>query len=558
MLFKSSSILLTAQASHFRAGSFQFSQSDTANELVLTRTLNYRAGFSGYGSGCTQADVDSETLSGKMESEYAYLLSDGSSAGGLDTNYVVTNFDTTGPTNSQWCYGSVDNTFTKPSGGFSYYFTNCCSVDLTDDDGTTYSSGDYKLYAEFSDLNNNSPQVKLPPLWLIMSGCPAQTIDLTPTDKDGDVIRCRWSTEFEARDSYHGSGNYGSLTLDEENCIVTYDGTLDTITGGVKPIAVQVEDYDANGNVRSSMPVQFLATVWTPELDADGLRSSARPRSGEISWLWGDAFTGDDEHEHAHGRKRRSALINPNTGLPYYCEAPPTLVSPSPAAGSEIEVSGNVQIVVAAESNYDIDSFQFNSPAGMICGSVDTQTGQVICNWTPSAEQRDMGVHSFCFMANDSLGRSSERRCVSLKIVDRVEDIVTMLNTYAPQYGYRELFNYGCAGRAMLDPFYASIGLHVNAQDGFLHTWKQCIRCAKDAPLTKIDQSVADREVPKYTFNTTTELCGKISKVHFSYKHYLRKRGRHCRARCLRVRQDAHLPVEAASDANCLSAVPGE
>ena len=33
--------------------------------------------------------------------------------------------------------------------------------------------------------------------------------------------------------------NYESLSLDEEKCIVIYDGTKDKTTSGVKPIAIQ-------------------------------------------------------------------------------------------------------------------------------------------------------------------------------------------------------------------------------------------------------------------------------------------------------------------------------
>ena len=41
--------------SHFRSGSFQFSQDkDHSDKIILTRTLNYRRGFSGYDPACTK------------------------------------------------------------------------------------------------------------------------------------------------------------------------------------------------------------------------------------------------------------------------------------------------------------------------------------------------------------------------------------------------------------------------------------------------------------------------------------------------------------------------
>jgi hypothetical protein len=52
------SFLSIVAGSHFRSGSFQFSQTaDKDNDLILTRTLNYRRGFSGYTPACWQSHV---------------------------------------------------------------------------------------------------------------------------------------------------------------------------------------------------------------------------------------------------------------------------------------------------------------------------------------------------------------------------------------------------------------------------------------------------------------------------------------------------------------------
>ena len=57
-------------------------------------------------------------------------------------------------------------------------------------------------------------------------------------DPDGDKLKCRWTTEDEATRSvsherimYDQSvvSDYGSMTLDEETCTITYDGTLDDV-----------------------------------------------------------------------------------------------------------------------------------------------------------------------------------------------------------------------------------------------------------------------------------------------------------------------------------------
>ena len=101
-------------------------------------------------------------------------------------------------------------------------------------------------------------------------------------------------------DAFHGKGNFKSLTLDEENCIITYNGLKDVITGGVKPIAIQVEDFDKNGKVKSSIPVQFLATVWQPRETGNQIIVARDQRGNEMSeaYLWGDVFFASHDHHH--------------------------------------------------------------------------------------------------------------------------------------------------------------------------------------------------------------------------------------------------------------------
>jgi len=57
-----------------------------------------------------------------------------------------------------------------------------------------------------------------------------------------------------------------------------------------------MEDYDSSGNIRSSMPVQFLATVWTPSvvrsLGPTGRQLGTRAKMP-------DWFGNDDHDDHA-------------------------------------------------------------------------------------------------------------------------------------------------------------------------------------------------------------------------------------------------------------------
>ena len=208
-----------------------------------------------------------------------------------------------------------------------------------------------------------------------MKGCPDQSLHLNPSDKDGDQIRCRWSDSSEAKDGNHALGNFGSLSLDEENCIVTYDGTKDSIRNGVKPISIQIEDFATDGSIKSSIPVQFLATVWTPRATGNYISASRDHLIAELdveeSFYWGDVFSFDN-HDHENARNRRDTAstflraieINPETNNPYFCDEPPILIHPSPEAGEEILLSGEVTINLRAiyyeklEIKYDLNRFQ--------------------------------------------------------------------------------------------------------------------------------------------------------------------------------------------------------
>ena len=61
------------------------------------------------------------------------------------------------------------------------------------DNGSSVSGGGMRQVATIFDVTNNSPDFKHPPLWLIMAQCDGQYIDLSPSDVDGDRVRCRWA-----------------------------------------------------------------------------------------------------------------------------------------------------------------------------------------------------------------------------------------------------------------------------------------------------------------------------------------------------------------------------
>lgn len=492
-LFVASTFAAVSEASHFRAVNFGITQSGTSNEVTITRSMTWRRSNSGYYGGCTDYHVQAQ-IPAKEISETCFTSS-GSWCGSTIGGYIVTDIEDTLTDANNYCYGYRDESFTKPNNGqdgFSFAWDDCCWVKFTTDDNNEVSGGGFGFTAVINDPNNNTPQVKLPPLWKIMAGCPAQTLDLNPVDLDGDKIKCRFAEMNEALGAYQGNHNFGSITLDEDTCILTYDGTNDSAPDGVKPIALQIEDFNANGDVLSSMPIQFLATVWTP--------TNSNFRTGSNPLKFTDLFSSDDDDS---GRKRRETRERRSTP-PAYCNNVPVLDGATPAAGDVIPVpkGGSATIELSATSaNGNISRFTFQSPAGMTCGGVNSN-GKVTCVFTPTADQ-DNTVQNFCFSAEDNLGLQTERRCITLNVgaslptdppalVD-IHDMLDMMDPNGPRYA-----DYGCAGDGNMDAYVKANGRPVDPADAALRLRKSCIRCATDQYST---------DYQKYSFDANQQGC---------------------------------------------------
>ena len=281
--------------------------------------------------------------------------------------YQLTFVDDESPNQAdQYCYGDGSNTMPMPAGPSTYGWSSCCWVSLTDDNGSRFGSGTMSQFMTINDWTNTSPTFKIPPIWLIMAGCDAQTISLAPVDADGDRIACRWATASEAGGSWNEPGRLGSLSLDKDSCTVTYTGSMDSSTFGVKPIGLMIEDFDADGNVRSSIPVQFLAKVWTPNINGRGVN-------------YPDWFAEPEHEDHVDqppytGPSRGRRAIR-NRRAPSYCSAAPTFGSETPEDGDFFGMAdnGTISFSLQAGSNTggSISSFSYQAPVGLGCSQVD-------------------------------------------------------------------------------------------------------------------------------------------------------------------------------------------
>ena len=436
-----------AEASHFRAVGYNIIHGNNG-EILISRSTAYRHGFAGYGDGgCTASHVANQVESYLDEFEACNLISGGACDHQyIPAEYIVTNIEDALHADDNFCYGYKQEILAKPFGPYKITWRSNAWVPFLTDAGGAAGSGDYGFTASVFDVENNTPQIKLPPIWKIMSRCGAQTLDLSPIDLDGDTIKCVWASAAEAQGAF-GGNMFNSITLDSDTCILTYDGLADSGQDGVKPIAIQVQDFDANGFMRSSMPIQFLATVWTPtnpNFSSDFVPPQTRsdmqmdvrfempeaPVSDVTPYVYSPSlFPADTDHMSSeelkqHKKMLRKAEKNMSKNnhrdrreAVSYCFDSPTLSNSCPTAGSVLDAKLGLTVSLGAIpiDGVTITRFQYNSPLGMSCGSVtlNDDVYETECRWTPVANQMGQ-VFNFCFLAEDSRGFSSERRCIKL------------------------------------------------------------------------------------------------------------------------------------------------
>ena len=205
-----------------------------------------------------------------------------------------------------------------------------------------------------------------------MFGCNNQQLNLAPVDNNGDSIRCRWATSEEAGGMARVNGRFDSLVLDEENCIITYVPGQNA-SPGTQPIAIQIEDFDSDGNIRSSIPVQLRANIWTPAAD-----------------------------------------------FPAYCDGRPSFKGNTPNQGRSIGIWHKINILFTAsytwnnEERFDIDRIVYSLPPGMTCTGVNKFTGNSYCSWEPDDDLWSERSTELCAIAYDPMNRNSDQVCVTL------------------------------------------------------------------------------------------------------------------------------------------------
>ena len=119
-------------ASHYRGGTYQFYPTVNGKTTIST-TQTWRNTAAGYTPECTKEHVTNQTPSLTTITAFCSLHSGGicGSWFGSNLNYIVSFADKT----NEYCYGSGDEVIDTPTGSYSYGWSSCCWVPLTDDEG---------------------------------------------------------------------------------------------------------------------------------------------------------------------------------------------------------------------------------------------------------------------------------------------------------------------------------------------------------------------------------------------------------------------------------------
>ena len=316
-------------------------------------------------------------------------MADSTSCGTGSITYKPTFGDDT----LDYCYGFGKIVISPaPTSPYKLEWAGNNWVSFTTDSGSSRGGSGWLVQGKYYNILNSAPSFKLPPIWMIKAKCDGEFIALNPTDADGDIVKCKWATQSEASSAYYQQSLWPSLSIDQDNCVVHYNGTLDSHGQGVKPIALTIEDFDVNGNIKSSTPIQFLAQVWTPNISSRSLVPSMRIQTTEIdNDCWPNCYPvipddGDDE-DNIDGRKKREALMpEPRNSPAAYCDpltAPVWDDSIVPLDGVELDVINNqVTITLAAISqNSGIAVYEYQGPLGFQCGAIDQNMVILSISW---------------------------------------------------------------------------------------------------------------------------------------------------------------------------------
>ncbi|XP_052678612.1 integrin beta-like protein A [Crassostrea angulata] len=373
LLFISLSIVeLPVEASHFRGGTISWKPTGNGNEVRFSFKLGWTYGG---GPGCTPNKVG-QLVTGQS-SQYWKCTSGCSGTVNLaNINYICTGASVS----DNWEQGENTFTYTFPGiGPYTVEFTGGAWVSLDFGSAGSWSVGTVVYLANRSDTHtkNKSPVTTGKPMYTIQYGCQA-TIRIPVVDDDGDTVRCRWSTGSECVSICNA---LPSATIDSNTCTISFPANH--TSNGKYAVAVSVEDYPKS-------TITIGSEVYT---------TSTKMSTVNLQFLV------------------QTPSVSGN------CNDKPRFISPTPAQGSTIQTNilQIFHLSFYVTNTRSITKVDITSPAGMTytsLQSVPSQPGSVFVTTTWTPQQNQVGIHIVCALAEDSIGKTSESRCININVND--------------------------------------------------------------------------------------------------------------------------------------------
>ena len=245
------------KGSHFRGGWITFTPiSSTATDV----TMEFSA-FWSWNRGtyyCDQNTIASKTLIGPTD---GITCKTGCRVTGESIGNVQF-FCTSFSASESWSYGERKFIYTIPKVSlYKASFTGCCWISLYNGMAPAWEIpvSINSLVRTDTGKINSSPITKMFPVIRIRSGL-QQKITIPISDKDNDIIKCRWSSLSNGECG--GVCSYPAVaSLNSEKCELSFDATKATV--GWYALSISIEDFAKKSDTipLSTVVVQFMVYV---------------------------------------------------------------------------------------------------------------------------------------------------------------------------------------------------------------------------------------------------------------------------------------------------------
>ncbi|XP_078329616.1 uncharacterized protein LOC111112680 [Crassostrea virginica] len=352
----------TIHCSHFRGGILTWKHL-SGNEVRVTHRMSWRNTH--YTPVCDDSYKANKTE--RTFGTFSCISGCGSSWSSPSIQSVCTDYSTS----EDWATyeGEFKVTLQSSTSPLVISYTSCCWIGtLIINPSSSYTITtriDLSYRQDIAGINS-SPVTAMQPIVRLQHGC-SHSIKIPVADDNGDIIRCRWAQNTSECGGICNS--FPGAVLNQTDCRLDYSSESHTV--GYYGVAIQIEDFANSSSFTplSSIPLQFLVVIFN---------SSST------------------------------------------CSSAPTFISPTPSIGECFDAIQGVlfSIDIRINSSQQIKEVTTQSPVGLTKSSVKTLSSteySVILTWTPTISLQ--GTYIVCFTGVNSLGLTTESRCITLNVV---------------------------------------------------------------------------------------------------------------------------------------------